>query len=107
MNDNLLTHIKTDNQAVTEQVTRLLEFYLAGLESRGIESITIEVTAEHDGLGTRLYHCRVRADNNRQQMMAKIDETQTDLDLAVNRALERCIRILHRKHARLRFDISA
>lgn len=106
MKDHLLTYIKTDDQAVAEQVARLLEFYLAGLESRGIDSITIEVSAQQDVLGTKLQHCRIRANIN-SHMVAAIEETQTDLKLAVNRALDRCIRKLHRKHARFRFDRSA
>ena len=106
MNDNLLTHIKADDQVVADQVSRLLEFYLAGLESRGLDSITIEVTAQQDGLGTKLQHCRIRATIN-SHMVATIEETQTDLALAVNRALDRCIRKLHRKHTRFRFDRSA
>jgi hypothetical protein len=92
--------VHAPNAAMTEQVEQLLRFYLTGLEEH-VVSIAIKVETTRDPLGNALLHCAVHARLGCEGELC-IDEIQSDLLLAMTRALDRCVRTLRRRGAGVR-----
>ena len=76
------------------RVTQLVNCYQAPLES-SVDQLKISVDKVAGPGGDQLYRCRVVARLNRQPA-EEVVETQSDLPLAVNRALARTVRTLSR-----------
>ncbi len=77
------------------QVTQLVNCYQALLES-SVDRLQVSVEKVAGRGGGELYRCQVVARLNRQPV-EEVVETQSDLPLAVNRALARTVRTLSRQ----------
>ncbi len=77
------------------RVTQLVNCYQAPLEST-VDQLKINVEKVAGPGGDQLYRCRVVARLNRQPPK-EVVETQSDLPLAVNRALARTVRTISRQ----------
>jgi hypothetical protein len=88
-------HIDASHDGERERIIQLLQFSLKG-HREDIDSLQLNVATIHDRLGTELRRCRLRA-ALRQGPAIEVDEVQSRLDLAVTRALERCIRTIQRR----------
>ena len=77
------------------RVIELINCYQAPLES-SVDQLKINVEKIAGPGGDQLYRCRVVARLNRQTA-EEVVETQSDLPLAVNRALARTVRTLSRQ----------
>ena len=104
-NRDIHIHIKADAQATVDKVADYLGFYLAGMEGV-IDVLTIIVADSKDNIGTHLFYCQVKAERTDRPVIL-IEETQAGLSLAINRALDRCVRTLHRKQVHQLSELSA
>jgi hypothetical protein len=82
-----------DKQAAA-QADQLLKFYLTGL-GQDIGRVRVCVQRQQDPLGAELHRCRVEVVLNKGQLL-DIDETQSDLALAIMRAFGRAARTTRR-----------
>jgi hypothetical protein len=77
------------------RVTQLVNCYQALVES-SVDQLQVSVEKVAGRGGDELYRCQVVARLNRQPV-EEVVETQSDLALAVNRALARTVRALSRQ----------
>jgi hypothetical protein len=88
-------HIDTENQTEPERITQRLLYSLnAGRED--IDCVRLSLTTTSDALGVERYRCRLHM-KLRDGQFIELDETQSNSELAVNRALERCARTARRR----------
>jgi len=88
-------HVHIDTTEDRERIVRLMQYSLNGCRE-DIDSIQLSLVTVEDALGGRLRRCRLRL-APRYNKEIEVEEVQADLDLAVNRALERSKRILQRR----------
>ena len=88
-------HIDTADNTERKRIRRLLQFLLSGQRSE-IDSLQLIIEPVRDALGTRLNRCQIRSTLKLGQQI-EVAERQSSLDLAVTRALERCMRTIQRK----------
>jgi len=88
-------HLETTDDVGRERVTQLLQYSLNG-HREDIESLQLNVSAIRNPLGTKLHRCRLLA-LLRYGPPVEVEEVQSRLDLAVTRALERCVRTIQRR----------
>jgi hypothetical protein len=88
-------HLETTDDVGRERVTQLLQYSLNG-QRKDIESLQLSVATIQDPLGTTLHRCRLRA-LLRHGPPIEVEDVQSRLDLAVTRALERCVRTIQRR----------
>ena len=88
-------HIDTADDNERKRIRRFLQFLLSGQRSE-IDSLQLIIEPVRDALGTRLNRCQIRSTLKLGQQI-EVEEIQSSLDLAVTRALERCMRTIHRK----------
>lgn len=88
-------HIDTTNEDERERIVRLMQFALHGHREH-IDSMHLTISRARDALGTDLIRCGVRA-RLRHDPSIEVHELQSSLDLAVRRALERCLRTVSRR----------
>ena len=88
-------HLETTHDVGRERVTQLLQYSLNG-HREDIESLQLNVSAIRNPLGTKLHRCRLRA-LLRHGPPIEVEEVQSRLDLAVTRALDRCVRKIQRR----------
>ena len=91
----MLVRLETADDVRRERVTQLLQYSLNG-HREDIESLQLNVSAIRNPLGTKLHRCRLRA-LLRYGPPIEVEEVQSRLDLAVTRALERCVRTIQRR----------
>ena len=89
-------HIETADDVGGERVTQLLQYSLNG-HREDIEKLQLDVATIRNPLGTELQRCRLRA-LLRHGPPIEVEEVQSRLDLAVTRALDRCVRNIRRRH---------
>lgn len=87
--------VHAHSDAVFEQVSQLLGFYLSGLEGE-VGRIDIVTDSSLGRLGAHLYRCHVCIRSG-YGWRSEIEETQPDLALAITRALDRSSRTIHRR----------
>jgi len=88
-------HIETTDDVGRKRVMQLLHYSLNG-HREAIESLQLNVATIRNPLGTKLHRCRLRA-TLRQGPPIEVEDVQSHLDLAVTRALERCVRTIQRR----------
>ena len=98
-------NIESNGAEIRDQVEQLLQFFQSGLRGT-VDSVSILVDRTYDPLGTALYHCHLRARVSRGADIV-IDETQVDLQRAVKRSLDRCVRAVRRRFNPERLSQSA
>ena len=91
-------YIETTDDVRRERVMQLLRYSLNG-NRKDIESLQLRVATIRNPLGTKLHRCRLRALLPRGAPI-EVEDVQLRLDLAVTRALERCVRTVRRRHGR-------
>lgn len=91
----MYVHIETADDVGHERVTRLLQYSL-NVQREEIENLQLDVVTIRDSLGTKLHRCRLRA-RLRYGPPIEVEELQARLDLAVTRALGRCVRTIQRR----------
>lgn len=74
---------------------RLLQYGLSRQQTE-IKSLFLSVKPVQDKLGTRLNHCRLRTRLKHGEQI-EVEELQADLDLALTRILQRCMRAVRRQ----------
>jgi hypothetical protein len=87
--------VKADEAEVAKRVEKVMHFYLTSVASE-IDSISVTIVDVSDRLGANLKRCAVdgvMASGDRMQIV----ETQSDLMVAVTRALDRCVRTIRRR----------
>ena len=88
-------HIVTEDQTERERIIQRLKYSLnAGRED--IDCVRLSLTTTSDALGVKRYRCRLHT-KLRDGQFIEMDETQSNSELAVNRALERCARTARRR----------
>lgn len=92
--------LETTDDVGRERITELLRYSLNG-HSEDIESLQLNVETMRDPLGTELHRCRLRV-LVRCGPSIEVEEVQSRLDLAVTRALDRCVRNIQRRRHSLR-----
>jgi hypothetical protein len=90
-------HIETTDDVGRERTIQLLQYALNG-DREDIESLQLKVEAIRNPLGTKLHRCRLLA-RLRHGAPIEVEDVQSRLDLAVTRALERCVRTIRRRLA--------
>jgi hypothetical protein len=88
-------HIETEDQLERERIIQRL-LYSLNARREDIDSIRLSLRPVHDALGARLYRCQLQA-TLRDRSVIEQDETLSNGDLAVSRALERCARTAQRR----------
>jgi len=88
-------HLETADDVGRERVMQLLQYSLNG-HREDIDNMHLSVATIQDPLGTKLHRCRLRA-LLRHGPPIEVEDVQSHLDLAVNRALERCVRTIQRR----------
>lgn len=97
--------IKAADAAVARQVEKILAYYLTGVAT-DVSQIRVTIDEVSDPLGVSLMRCQIDGDLVNAAGLS-IVETQSSLNLAITRALERCVRTIRRRQARYRFSRSA
>jgi hypothetical protein len=88
-------HIDTEEQIERERIVRRMLYSLhAGRED--IDCVRLSLTTTSDALGVKRYRCRLHT-TLRDGQFIELDETQSNSELAVTRALERCARTARRR----------
>lgn len=87
--------IDAETEAERARVSQLLHFNLARV-STGIADVRVSITNISDPLGTSLTHCGTEI-RTRHGDRVSVEETQSSLEPAVARALERSIRVIQRR----------
>lgn len=87
--------LETADDVGRERITQLLRYSLNG-HREDIEILQLNVANIRDSLGTELHRCRLRA-LLRHGPPIEVEDVQSRLDLAVTRALERCVRTIQRR----------
>ena len=88
-------HLETADDITRERVNRLLGYAVNG-HREDIADLQLDVATMCDPLGTELHRCRLRA-LLRSGPSIEVEEVQSGLDLAVTRALDRCVRNIQRR----------
>ena len=88
-------HIETEDQLERERIIQRL-LYSLNARREDIDSIRLSLRPVHDALGAQLYRCQLQA-TLRDRSVIEQDETLSNGDLAVSRALERCARTAQRR----------
>lgn len=87
--------IETTHDVGRKRVMQLLRYSLNG-HREDIEHMQLNIATIRDSLGMKLHRCRLRA-TLRHGPQIEIEDVQARLDLAVTRALERCVRTIRRR----------
>jgi len=88
-------HIDTTDGVARERVIQLLDYALNG-QREVIDSLQLSIETIRNPLGIKLHHCRLNA-LLRQGSPIGVEEVQSSLDLALTRALDRCVRTIERR----------
>lgn len=88
-------NIETTDDVARERVIQLLQYALNG-DREDIETLQLNVVSIRNPMGTKLHRCRLRA-LLRRGAPIEVEDVQSRLDLAVTRALERCVRTVRRR----------
>jgi hypothetical protein len=97
--------IKATDVNLVGRVEKLLDFYLTGLAGE-VRQVRVSVDDVTDQLGVSLKRCQIDGDLVHGGKVV-IVETQSDLNLAITRALDRCVRTIRRRQTRQRLSRSA
>jgi hypothetical protein len=93
----MLVRLETADDVGRERIDELLRYSING-HSEDIDNLQLNVEIMRDPLGTELHRCRLRA-LLRYGPSIEVEEVQSRLDLAVTRALDRCVRKIQRRHS--------
>jgi hypothetical protein len=97
--------VKANDPEVSKQVEKVMNFYLTSVASE-VQSISVTIDAVSDRLGADLKRCTLDGVTAGGDVL-QIVETQSDLMLAVTRAMDRCVRGIRRRQSLHRLSRSA
>ncbi|MCB1772425.1 MAG: hypothetical protein KDI88_02310 [Gammaproteobacteria bacterium] len=101
----MFTRVKSEDPEVRQRVEKVMLYYLTSV-ANSVESVTVTIEDVSDRLGVSLRRCSVDGVLVGGDRIA-IVETQSDLMLAVTRAMDRCLRTIRRRHGARRYPRSA